>query len=33
MTDDRLHQLDKLYQSVTAALDKLVTAVGLKLAA
>ncbi len=33
MTHDRLHQLDKLYQSVTAALDQLVVAVGLKLAA
>ena len=33
MTDDRLHQLDKLYQSVAAALDELVVAVGLKLAA
>ena len=33
MTDDRLHQLDKLYQSVAAALDELVAAVGLKLAA
>ncbi len=33
MTDDRLHQLDKLYRSVTAALDELVAAVGLKLAA
>jgi hypothetical protein len=33
MTEDRLHQLDKLYQSVVAALDELVAAVGLKLAA
>ena len=33
MTDDRLHQPDNLYQSVTAALDNLVAAVGLKLAA
>ena len=33
MSNHRLHQLDKLYQSVAAALDKLVTAVGLKLAA
>src|SRR5215469_12994391 len=33
MTADRLHQLDKLYQSVVAALDELVVAVGLKLAA
>jgi hypothetical protein len=33
MTADRLHQLDKLYQSVIAALDRLVAAVGLKLAA
>jgi len=33
MTQDRLHQLDKLYQSVVAALDKLVAAVGLKVAA
>jgi hypothetical protein len=33
ITADRLHQLDKLYRSVTAALDKLVTAVGFKLAA
>jgi len=32
-THDRLHQLDKLYRSVAAALDKLVAAVGLKLAA
>jgi hypothetical protein len=32
-TPDRLHQLDKLYQSVAAALDELVAAVGLKLAA
>jgi hypothetical protein len=33
MTQDRLHQLDKLYQSVVAALDKLVLAVGLKMVA
>ena len=33
MTPDRLYQLDKLYQSVAAALDELVAAVGLKLAA
>jgi len=33
MTADRLHQLDKLYQSVAAALDELVAAVGLKFAA
>src|SRR5262249_37520687 len=33
MTRDRLHQLDKLYQSVVAALDELVAAVGLKPAA
>jgi hypothetical protein len=33
ITEDRLHQLDKLYRSVAAALDELVTAVGLKLAA
>jgi len=33
MTDDRLHQLDMLYQSVAAALDGLVAAVGLKIAA
>jgi hypothetical protein len=33
ITQDRLHQLDKLYQSVAAALDELVTAVGIKLAA
>jgi len=33
MIHDRLHQLDKLYQSVAAALDDLVTAVGLKPAA
>jgi hypothetical protein len=33
ITQDRLHQLDKLYQSVAAALDELVTAVGLKIAA
>src|SRR5207245_1164106 len=30
---ERLHQLDKLYHSVTAALDQLVAAVGLKVAA
>ena len=30
---DRLQQLDKLYQSVTAALDQLVAALGLKVAA
>jgi hypothetical protein len=33
MTQDRLLQLDKLYQSVVAALHKLVVAVGLKMAA
>jgi hypothetical protein len=36
MADDRLHQLDKLYQSVAAALDQLMSVmsgVGLKLAA
>jgi hypothetical protein len=33
MTQERLHQLDKLYQSVTRALDQLVAAVGLKVAA
>ena len=33
ITNDRLHQLDKLYQSVAAALDELVTVVGLKVAA
>jgi hypothetical protein len=33
MTAARLYQLDKLYQSVAAALDELVAAVGLKLAA
>ncbi|HKU23920.1 MAG TPA: hypothetical protein VJQ54_00535 [Candidatus Sulfotelmatobacter sp.] len=33
MTPDRLHQLDKLYQSVTRALDQLIAAVGLKVAA
>jgi len=33
MSQDRLHQLDKLYQSVTKALDQLVAAVGLKVAA
>jgi len=33
MIHDRLHQLDKLYQCVAAALDDLVTAVGLKPAA
>jgi hypothetical protein len=33
MTPDRLHRLDKLYRSVTNALDKLVTAVGIKVAA
>ena len=33
ITDDRLHQLDRLYRSVAAALDELVAAVGLRLAA
>jgi hypothetical protein len=33
MADERLTQLDKLYRSVTAALDQLVAAVGLKIAA
>ena len=33
ITQDHLHQLDWLYQSVAAALDELVTAVGLKIAA
>jgi hypothetical protein len=33
MAAERLHQLDKLYQSVVAALDDLVAALGLKLAA
>jgi len=33
MTNDRLHQFDKLDQSVALALDQLVAAVGLKLAA
>jgi hypothetical protein len=33
MTEDRLHQLDTLDQSVTTALDQLVVAVGLKMAA
>jgi len=33
MTDDRLHQLNRLGQSVAAALDELVVAVGLKFAA
>jgi hypothetical protein len=33
MAQDRLQQLDRLYQSVTAALDHLVAAVGLKVAA
>jgi hypothetical protein len=33
MADQRLTQLDKLYRSVTAALDQLVAAVGLKIAA
>jgi hypothetical protein len=33
MSQDRLHQLDKLYQSVTRALNQLVAAVGLKVAA
>ena len=33
MNADRLYQLDKLYQSVAAALDELLAAVGLKLAA
>ena len=30
---DRIHQLDRLYQAVTTALDNLVAAVGLKVAA
>ena len=33
ITNDRLHQLDKLYQSVVAALNELIAAVGLRLAA
>jgi hypothetical protein len=33
MSAERLTQLDKLYQSVTTALDQLVAAVGLKVAA
>jgi hypothetical protein len=33
ITQERLHQLDKLYQTVTSALDQLVAAVGLKVAA
>jgi hypothetical protein len=33
ITNDRLHQLDKLYQSVAAALNELIAAVGLRLAA
>jgi len=33
LTQDRLHLLDKLYQSVTTALDQLVAAVGIKVAA
>jgi hypothetical protein len=33
MAHDRLHQLDKLYKSVIAALDQLVAAVGIKVAA
>jgi len=33
MSEERLTQLDKLYRSVTAALDQLVAAVGLKIAA
>ena len=33
LTRDRIHKLDKLYQSVTTALDRLVTAIGLKVAA
>src|ERR1039457_3137211 len=33
MAKDRLQQLDRLYQSVTAALHQLVAAVGLKVAA
>jgi hypothetical protein len=33
MTRERLHQLDKLYKSVIAALDQLVAAVGIKVAA
>lgn len=31
MSEERLTQLDKLYQSVTAALDRLAAAVGLKI--
>lgn len=33
MPEVRLHQLDKLYQAVTVALDQLIAAVGLKIAA
>jgi hypothetical protein len=33
LTRDRIHKLDQLYQSVTTALDRLVTAVGLRAAA
>ena len=33
MPEERLTQLDKLYRSVTAALDQLVAAVGIKIAA
>ena len=33
MSEERLTQLDKLYRSVTAALDQLVAAVGLKIVA
>jgi hypothetical protein len=33
MSEERLNQLDKLYRSVTTALNQLVAAVGLKIAA
>ena len=33
VSDQRLSQLDKLYRSVVAALDQLVAAVGIKVAA
>ena len=33
LTRDRLHELDKLYRSVAVALDNLVAAIGLELAA
>jgi hypothetical protein len=33
LSEERLTQLDKLYRSVAAALDQLVAAVGIKIAA